>query len=85
MGVSENQFKNEMRRAEAARKNESDPLRDGYWMGYIRGLRRNYHGEKFGTEAEHKKWMALADDSADESRRQRGLGYRAGLEFAGTD
>ena len=50
-----------------------------FWSGYQRGLRRHYHGEKFGTAQEHKLWMSLADDS-DYSRKMRGLGYRAGFE-----
>lgn len=28
-----------------------------YYAGYQRGLRRRYHGENFGTEEEHQKWM----------------------------
>jgi len=50
-----------------------------FWSGYIRGLRRNYHGEKFGTDEEHELWMA-AINSSDESRKNRGLGYRAGFD-----
>ena len=28
-----------------------------YYAGYQRGLRRHYHGDQFGTEEEHQKWM----------------------------
>ena len=42
-----------------------------YLAGYRRGLRRRYHGEKFGTSEEHEKWMAAED--------LRGEGYRAGF------
>jgi hypothetical protein len=27
--------------------------RSDYWRGYTRGLQRAFHGEQFGTEAEH--------------------------------
>lgn len=50
-----------------------------FWAGYVRGLRRNHHGEKFGTAEEHALWMSAAD-SSDQSRKMRGLGYRAGFE-----
>lgn len=66
-----------MRRAQAMAQLDESPLRQEYWTGYQRGLRRAYHGTKFGTQAEHKLWMSLIDDP-DESREQRGLGYRDG-------
>jgi hypothetical protein len=47
-----------------------------YLTGYMRGLRRRYHGENFGTDAEHEQWIAL-----DEERNHMGNGYRDG--FAG--
>lgn len=53
-----------------------------YWFGYQRGIRRLQHGESFGTDAEHDLWMSLANEhGGDDSRKYRGLGYRAG--FAG--
>ena len=55
---------------------QEDPY---YWEGYQRGLRRAYYGEVFGTEEEHNLWLSLADDEVDESRRERGRGYRDGL------
>ena len=55
--------------------------RPEYYMGYMRGLRRQYHGETFGTDAEHEKWLALADeDMRDQARTDRGRGYRAGFD-----
>jgi hypothetical protein len=33
--------------------------RPQYYMGYMRGLRRRYHGERFGTNTEHKQWLTL--------------------------
>lgn len=47
-----------------------------YTTGYRRGLRRHYHGENFGTEAEHAQWILLCDH-----RQELGEGYRDG--FAG--
>jgi len=70
-------FEREMHRAEAMRTAGDQP---DYWSGYIRGLRRQFHGEKFGTEGEHAKWMGLADEPT-ESRAQRGRGYRDGFSF----
>lgn len=48
-----------------------------YAAGYQRGLRRHYHGEKFGTAAEHERWLAM-----DGHRQEQGDGYRDG--FAGS-
>ena len=53
--------------------------RPHYWRGYQRGLRRGFHGELFGTDEEHERWMRLADDGADDTDRERGRGYRDGL------
>lgn len=47
-----------------------------YQRGYRQGLRRNYHGENFGTADEHARWMALSGH-----RAEMGRGYRDG--FAG--
>lgn len=77
--MTEQEFKSEMLRAETMRC-IIEPDRSEYWAGYIRGLRRTYHGEKFGTADEHTLWMA-AIDSPDESRKHRGQGYRDGLSF----
>lgn len=52
-----------------------------YWSGYQRGLRRSHHGESFGTDAEHTLWMSLVNEhGGDDSRKYRGLGYRAGFD-----
>ena len=53
--------------------------RPHYWHGYQRGLRRGFQGELFGTEEEHRRWMRLAYDGADDADRERGRGYRDGL------
>ena len=70
-------FEHEMNRAKTFQALETD--RAEYWTGYARGLRRAYHGERFGTEQEHAQWMEAAD-SEDVLRRQRGQGYRDGLK-----
>lgn len=57
-----------------------DPLSADFWNGYQRGMRRNFHGEKFGTAEEHKLWMSAADNRRDDQRRYRGIGYRAGFD-----
>ena len=59
---------------------ENDKENADFWKGYQRGLRRLYHGERFGTPEEHALWMSLTNDR-DESHKMRGRGYRAG--FAG--
>lgn len=45
----------------------------------MRGLRRAYHGERFGTEDEHKQWINLAD-SINPARQAKGQGYLDGLD-----
>ena len=73
--VTRKTFEREMRKAKMfAYLGE----RTDYWEGYQLGLRRAYHGKKFGTEAEHALRMSLADDT-DEVLRERGRGYRDGL------
>jgi hypothetical protein len=71
-------FETLLRRADALRRAESDPIRADWWAGYIRGLRRAHHGERFGTEDEHARFLAAAD-SPDMMRAALGRGYRAGL------
>jgi len=81
--MEENIFRREMARVEGL--NGIDPGLTHYFTGYKRGLRRAFHGEKFGTQEEHEKWLSLVDD---DSRRRMGLGYRHGLKgklFGGRD
>jgi hypothetical protein len=49
-----------------------------YGTGYLRGLRRRYHGEQFGTDQEHAQWIALGLDG--DPREDLGRGYRDGFE-----
>lgn len=73
--MDEQRFKREMAKAQAFRKIGENP---DYWRGFIRGLRRRYHGEDFGTAEEHRTWMAMIDD---EYRKELGRGYRDGFYF----
>jgi len=68
-------FRREIKVARAIKELSADP---SFLEGYIRGLRRHYHGENFGTAEEHAQWMALADEQGDAQRTARGKGYRAG-------
>ena len=78
--MDENRFLSLMKtaRMQSYRGGEGD-----YWHGYQRGLRRGYMGQLFGTDAEHKVWMRLADDGPDKASRDRGRGYRDGLAACG--
>lgn len=77
-------FQSLMRRADTLRRLESDCLAESWWTGYMRGLRRAHHGERFGTEAEHDLWFS-AIESTDQSRAALGRGYRAGLTLEAHD
>jgi len=71
-------FASLMRRADMLRRVEPDPARAEWYAGYMRGLRRAHHGERFGSEAEHTLWLS-ASESTDPMRAALGRGYRAGL------
>ena len=73
-----------LRRADALRRFEPDPMGSEWWAGYKRGLRRAHHGERFGSEAEHELWLAAAD-SDDQMRAALGRGYRARLTLEPRD
>ena len=72
-------FETLLKDAEAQRKAASDPGEAEYLAGYIRGLRRAYHGTAFGTEAEHKLWSGLIV-RRDQNSQKRGQGYLDGLK-----
>jgi hypothetical protein len=55
-----------------------------WWAGYIRGLRRAHHGERFRSDAEQALWLSAAD-SPDALRAALGRGYRAGLTMTAHD
>lgn len=71
-------FASMMRRADTLLRLTDDPVESEWWTGYMRGLRRAHHGERFGTTAEHELWLS-ASESSDPSRAALGRGYAAGL------
>lgn len=82
--MTEQEFKTNASGAETFHKLADLPEVD-FWGGYLRGIRRHYYGEKFGTADEHATWIKLmsAHGTHDQQCRYRGLGYQCG--FAGTD
>lgn len=54
-----------------------------FYIGYIRGIRRAYHGSAFGTEEEHEKYLNISESDPDINRQLLGIGYRIG--YAGID
>ena len=76
--MNQKQFELKMHRAKTLQSVSTKTVESAYWVGYMRGLRRAYHRENFGTESEHNKWMSLINE-IDEQRKQMGIGYRAGL------
>lgn len=80
-------FASLMRRADTLRRRHNDPqnpFESDWWAGYMRGLRRAHHGERFGTQAEHDLWLS-AIESTDPQRAALGRGYRAGLTLTMRD
>lgn len=48
-----------------------------YWEGYIKGLKRRFHGKDFCPQAEHEDWLSKINaDTPDDM--ERGRGYRDG-------
>jgi hypothetical protein len=72
--MNQSEFESKMLRAKTMRDLGDKPE---YWAGYMRGLRRLYHGENFETPEDHEKWMSLT--GPDEARAERGRGYRDGF------
>jgi hypothetical protein len=68
--MNRNEFVSRMSHAEA--------IGGDYGRGYQRGLRRLYHGDRFGTEQEHETWLGLG--TGDDPREELGRGYRDGFE-----
>jgi len=59
-----------------AKSLQIDNDRSEYWIGFQRGVRRAYHGDNFGTDGEHEKYMNCRDG---EYRFQLQTGYRTGF------
>ena len=72
--MTEQEFRFRILRAETMRGHSDRP---GYYEGYVRGLRRHYHGHRFGTTEEHRKWLVPMGD-LDEAMLDRCRGYRDG-------
>lgn len=75
--MTEEDFKSEFARAETLRRSLGDPKQERYWRGYLAGLRKRYHGNAFGTEQEHERWIK-AINHRDPMRRMEARGYRDG-------
>jgi hypothetical protein len=74
--MTEQEFRFRILRAETLRGLSGRP---SYYEGYVRGLRRHYHGHRFGTAEEHRKWLGMVGD-LDEAMLDRGRGYRDGYQ-----
>jgi hypothetical protein len=81
--MDERQFECEMLKATMCRATQ--PERANYWKGVERGLQRAYYGAAFGTDEDDRLWLSLAENGADESRREYGRGFRDGLVLAEAD
>ena len=69
-------------RAKFLAEASDEPEDQFYWQGYSGGLRRLYYGNRFGTNHEHKQWLALSDKNDTDLRRKAlDLGYKAGLIY----
>ncbi len=69
--MEEKIFKSQKKEAEERLRSDADPIAHDFYLGYIRGLMRHYHGDNFGETSEHH---------ALESRKDaRGAGYSLGL------
>ena len=60
---------------------EAEGIGGDYASGYLRGVRRWYYGESFGTAEEHERMMTL-DAQGDPSREAIARGYRDGYAGA---
>jgi hypothetical protein len=74
--MNQSTFESKLLYAETTRDVDGRP---DYWYGYMRGLRRAYHGEQFGTDQEHALWLAL-EDRGTRQDQERGRGYRDGFK-----
>ena len=74
--MNKKQFQSLGRMASAMRSVEHE--RQDFWLGFLRGLRRSYHGENFGTLEEHENYMNCRRD---EHRRDMQTGYRTGYYY----
>lgn len=76
--MNQKEFEHNAQGAKTMMSISGEPRNQDYWTGYLRGLRRCYHGEKFGTFEEHCLWMDNGNKAQDEQRSCRSKGYQAG-------
>ena len=77
--MTKKEYDQEMLKAKTIRQEQ--PEKEDYYAGYMRGLRRGFHGGGFGVDREHTRWMNLIFNTS--IRKQAsGQGYRDGLEAA---
>ena len=57
---------------------EYEHWRQDFWHGFLKGLRRLYHGDNFGTDKEHEKWMNCRNG---DFQRDMQTGYRTGYYY----
>lgn len=74
-------FESLLQRSEIERGISDKP---DYWVGYLRGLRRAYYGDAYGTDEEHALWLGLSE-RRDQTHRDQGEGYLAGLAALDAD
>ena len=67
--MTEQRFRQEVARAETMLR-FGTPTEQSYWEGYLRGVRRAYHGETFGSSDEHAAILRETVDIVRESRRR---------------
>jgi hypothetical protein len=75
--MTRKQYDDKMQQARSIR--QGDPDKADYLAGYIRGLKRAYHGGSFGVDKDHNLWMNLIYDT-NKRRHARGQGYRDGFQ-----
>lgn len=71
--MNETKYRNLLLRAKSMQLVNDRP---NFWEGYIRGLRRAHYGDRYGTAANHNRWLTLGGDVA---REEMSHGYREGL------
>jgi hypothetical protein len=76
--MTEHDFQRNLAAAETLARIAQNSVEYNFWVGYIRGLRRFYYGENFGTKDEHSHLIAACDSSY-QAEKMLGMGYRAGL------
>ncbi len=77
--ITPQEFEAEM--GKAKKMENSDLDHETFWMGYTWGLRSGFYDREFITDKEHALWWVLAEEEVT-SRRERGMGYRAGFRCA---